>query len=357
MIADHAQNHGLKTALLGINKVGQVSYSAVGLIRNEFFNLPDCIAKLLTGSDPQTQYQHLNRQVLNDTGLPIGYRLLPLAILDATQEQSQRFPKTLKSKDENSNRAFQIEPSELSQKIPQLRETIASSIYYPARAIIDTQLLCDAIALKLTKHGGWVNRNLHTTAPVYDKNRVIGVKSIQGDNSWHFHSNHVVVATGIWSSELLPETFEIPLIQNFAHTLTMPNNTNLSSAITQNDLTIIPLDSDEILVTFIERPMNTNILPKIKLHQKILNAVKKLIPPQDINNIIDHSTSRLSALPDGLPIVGNTETEGLQIATGHDLLGITLAGETAKLIVKNILSEKPNPLGIHLSPLRYLRHR
>ena len=55
---------------------------------------------------------------------------------------------------------------------------------------------------------------------------------------------------------------------------------------------------------------------------------------------------------DGLPIVGSVdEIEGLSVATGHGMLGITLGPITGRLVAEEVLDRAPAPP--ELSPGRF----
>lgn len=61
--------------------------------------------------------------------------------------------------------------------------------------------------------------------------------------------------------------------------------------------------------------------------------------------------------PDGVPIVGEVPGhEGLFVATGHGMLGITLAPSTGEALAPEVLGEGPAPVLAPLSPARFARH-
>ena len=58
--------------------------------------------------------------------------------------------------------------------------------------------------------------------------------------------------------------------------------------------------------------------------------------------------------PDGLPIIGAVPgRDGLFVATGHGMLGITLAPATAELLVPDVLGERPGLREGPFSPARF----
>ncbi|MBT6176333.1 MAG: FAD-binding oxidoreductase [Deltaproteobacteria bacterium] len=356
MIAHIAQSRGLNAALLGINKVGQVSSSAVGIVRDHVFNLPTRKIGNVAAADSQTQYKDLSTKILNEIGLSSGFKELPMVVLSESEHQSESFDELLKQSLNDLNQWQLLTPEQIREKVPQLRNRPYRSLYTSATTLIDSQLLCDALYLMITKHGGWVNRSLHAVRPIFENNRTVGVKAIQGGKSWNLETQQVVVATGIWSTELLPKTLNIPITQKYAHALKVPNTSQLNNVIVRDKMTIIPLDSNHLLVTSIEQPTQKHNTDEAYYRQYLLDEITQIIPSQKGNTVEQHSISHLSATPDGLPVVGKTTVDGLQLATGHDALGITLACETASTIVGNIIDKTTTNIDSRFSPLRYLEH-
>jgi glycine oxidase len=100
-------------------------------------------------------------------------------------------------------------------------------------------------------------------------------------------------------------------------------------------------------------------------------GVEKCITPQGINKILRAAVEMIPALkdaaivetwcglrpdtPDHLPSLGQTDIEGLLIATGHFRNGILLAPITAKLIAGWITSQQTNASWEVFSPMRFAK--
>ena len=58
--------------------------------------------------------------------------------------------------------------------------------------------------------------------------------------------------------------------------------------------------------------------------------------------------------PDGLPVVGSVPgCEGLFIATGHAMLGLTLGPVTGEIVANGLLGGADDPISLALSPRRF----
>jgi D-amino-acid dehydrogenase len=85
----------------------------------------------------------------------------------------------------------------------------------------------------------------------------------------------------------------------------------------------------------------------------ILSAVRKYIIRMEDLNIIEIRTGLRPCTPDGIPIIDRFPGyENLIIATGHCMLGITLAPITGKLVSQMVLGKNTD---IDVFPLRIAR--
>jgi glycine oxidase len=84
----------------------------------------------------------------------------------------------------------------------------------------------------------------------------------------------------------------------------------------------------------------------------IMHAAAELIPTLTDAETVETWAGLRPGTPDGLPILGPTDIEGLFVATGHYRNGILLAPLTANLVARWITGEK---LGLNVDPFSPLR--
>jgi glycine oxidase len=87
--------------------------------------------------------------------------------------------------------------------------------------------------------------------------------------------------------------------------------------------------------------------------RQILDAVLELIPGIANAEIVETWAGLRPGTPDGLPILGPTDIEGLLVATGHHRNGILLTPVTAKLLSDWIVRGKVAMNADAFSPLRF----
>jgi glycine oxidase len=91
--------------------------------------------------------------------------------------------------------------------------------------------------------------------------------------------------------------------------------------------------------------------------RQILDAAVELAPVLSEAAILETWAGLRPGTPDGLPLLGPTDLEGLLIATGHYRNGILLAPITAKLIREWIFDGRTSEAAEKFSPLRFLEAR
>ncbi len=89
--------------------------------------------------------------------------------------------------------------------------------------------------------------------------------------------------------------------------------------------------------------------------REIFESARELVPELAGAEVVETWAGLRPGTPDGLPILGPTDVEGLLIATGHYRNGILLAPITAKLIREWITSGKTEFDAGDFSPMRFAR--
>lgn len=85
----------------------------------------------------------------------------------------------------------------------------------------------------------------------------------------------------------------------------------------------------------------------------VIRKATQIAPALRAAAVEEHWSSFRPGTPDGLPLVGETQVEGLLVASGHYRNGILLAPLTAELIAAAIAGESPTREHEALSPRRF----
>lgn len=246
--------------------------------------------------------------------------------------------------------AVRLTSSQVRALEPALSSTIAGAIFFPGSArCTDPAAFCARLARAATAAG----------ATVIDE----PVRRIepQPDGSWHVHARErhtarrVVVAAGVWSGNLLrPLGYAVPIEAERGYHLMLPHagiSVRRPMVFAERHFCVTGLDGGIRLAGTVEfagtvRPMNprrSDIL--YELASAYLPGLKR-----------DGSTRWMGlrpSFPDSLPAIGSGGAKAtLFYCFGHQHLGLTQAGISAKLIAAIVAGRPPE---IDIAPFRLER--
>ena len=161
-----------------------------------------------------------------------------------------------------------------------------------------------------------------------------------------FSAHCVVDCRGAWSgAPVRPRKGQMLYVQ--------PQTSMLQHVLRAPDVYLVPRSSGKVLIgATVEDVGYDKSVDPATVHA-LLNAAAKYLPELASAPITQSWAGLRPGTPDGLPIMGATETPGVLIASGHFRNGILLAPITAK-IMANLVEGRPSPLDIGaFSPERF----
>jgi D-amino-acid dehydrogenase len=241
-----------------------------------------------------------------------------------------------------------IEAHILSAKEVQALETeiklnIRGGVYFPKDAHLTPQVLIKEI-IKYLKNKG---------VEVLDKTEVKGFEKQNGSVQSIFTSqgkleniDEMILSVGAWSPILVEELgISLPMQSGKGYSFTLKNrekNVQIPSILTEAKVAVTPMGSD---LRFAGTMEITDIDLSIDMQRVsgIANAIPKYYPEIQIQ--VPEKQSVWKGLrpcsPDGLPYIGRSKYfKNLVIATGHAMMGISLAPATGKL-VQELIDNQP----------------
>jgi D-amino-acid dehydrogenase len=169
----------------------------------------------------------------------------------------------------------------------------------------------------------------------------------------------VLLCSGVWSAELAKELdLKLPMQAGKGYSLTLTNPKqlpDLCSICTEARLAVTPMDGSlRVGGTMEMAGTDESITPRRV--RGITRAFPEFFPAfneRDFANVKPWSGLR-PVSPDGMPYLGRTQRwKNLTIATGHAMMGLSLAPATGK-IVADVLSGEKSPVALDLmSPDRF----
>jgi D-amino-acid dehydrogenase len=242
---------------------------------------------------------------------------------------------------------------DLRELEPVLANSLAGAIYYPDEGFVEPLRFVQALGERAARLGARMRVGVEVTGFRVRNRRIQRVTTVSGDET----VGEVVLAAGWWTGRLVRMLgLVLPLEAGKGY-----------------HVEIDPPDEGPRLPIFMQeaRVIATPFPGRVRLAGTLEFAgLDPRIDPLRVKSLLNAGQRTLSNLgrpivrsvwhgfrpcpPDGLPIIGRSERyDNLAIATGHAMMGITLAPITGELVAETILHEE-NTMDIErLSPDRF----
>ena len=218
-----------------------------------------------------------------------------------------------------------VDPAEARGLVPLLGETLGG-LWSPEEAHVDNRALGEALTIAFLKAGGVLNLN---EAAVKIEGRTVLTPYGRYDG------DAVLVAAGAWSGLL--ENIPIVPVKGEVIALAPPAGAALPGPVVWGEHVYCVPRHGRLLVgaTMQEAGFDTGITPAGR--DQLRASAEKLMPSLKGWALADHWAGLRPKSPDGLPLLGETATQGLFVAGGQYRNGIlfapAIAAEMADLIL------------------------
>ncbi len=233
----------------------------------------------------------------------------------------------------------------LHQLEPEVKPDVAGAIYYPGDAHLYPNALVKKLKDLLQKQGIEFLYNTEVT-DFESENR--SIKSIKTQSGKTIAVEELIIATGSWSPILTKQlNINLPMQAGKGYSITLEQQKgkklNIPSILLEARVAITPM-SDNLIrfggtmeIGGINQDINMNRV------RGIIKAVPEFFPDYPIE--VPKQEKVWSGLrpcsPDGLPYIGRTNKyRNLIIASGHAMMGLSLAPGTGKLVQEIVDNEK-----------------
>lgn len=237
---------------------------------------------------------------------------------------------------------------------PFLLPEISGSVFFPEDAHLDPARFILALAERLRDLGVIIYSQTEVVGFETSNNRLTVVRTSRGD----FNPEMVVLAAGAWSSGLGQKIgLKLPLqpAKGYVVSARRPSNFPPSPLyLTEAKVAVTPFEDSLRFAGSLEF-VGMNLQIKHQGVARILESSQDYIKQTRSLEILKISSGLRPCTSDGLPIIScHPEFRNFIVATGHGMLGITLAAVTGKLVGQLICDETPD---IDLTPFRLSRFR
>lgn len=253
------------------------------------------------------------------------------------------------------NEAIWLDSQSIQHYQPGLGKEVIGGWWYPEDGQVDNHCLMECLREAAKTLGVEVKEGVTVHAIQQKKGRVTSVFTSQGE----LEATKYVLATGSWSSQLLP----IPVrpVKGQMLGLRMPHELNqpypLQKVLFGDNIYLVPRQNGRLIIgaTVEEVAWTPHNTPQGI--QNLLTKAMQIYPAVANWQIEDFWWGFRPGTPDELPILGQSPCENLYLATGHYRNGILLAPITAALLANLVLEDKADPLLDYFSWQRFVQKR
>ncbi|MEM1241512.1 MAG: glycine oxidase ThiO, partial [Cyanobacteria bacterium P01_H01_bin.26] len=232
-----------------------------------------------------------------------------------------------------------LSPSAIHSYQPNLSPDVVGGYWYPEEGQADSRALLKALRMAAQELGVDTQEGVSAEAFLQQDSQVTGVLTSHGQQ----RAGHYVLATGAWSSELLPVPVK-PLKGQMAALLTPPNSPHdLKRVLFGEDIYIVPRKDGRIILGATSEDVGFAPHNTAAGIAQLLNQAVRLYPPLGEFPLQECWWGYRPATPDEAPILGPSQCDNLTLATGHHRNGIMLTPITASLIA-DCIQGKGDPL-------------
>ena len=243
-----------------------------------------------------------------------------------------------------------LQKNELRDYLGELKTSAVGGAFF----FHDAHLVPDWFVLQLARHIENIGVKFRTGCEVLDfktfGRKVTGAVTTHGEIS----TENVVVAGGAWSAALAGRLrLNIPIQPAKGYSITFRRPSvcpSLPLALAETKVVLTPMADVLRLAGTLELAGFDESISLSRV-QAILNAAREYLPDLDLDalELVEIWRGLRPCSPDGLPYIGRTPRyDNAVIATGHGMLGISLAPITGQIVSQIATNQQPE---FNLAPL------
>jgi D-amino-acid dehydrogenase len=220
---------------------------------------------------------------------------------------------------------------------------------------IEPDSLTRALVKRCTELGGEVREHASVATFLRSGDRVTGVRTATGDVT----GDAVLLAAGVWTGQLSRALGSpLPIRPGKGYSIDYaPSPVRLRTSLTLEDahVAITPLNGRVRLAGTMEFGRLDDSVDRRRV-AAIAKAAEVGLRGWGRPRGAEPWAGSRPMTPDGLPIIGRLPAlENVYVASGHGMLGLTLAPSTAELVVEMLVHDRVPLVADALSPQRYPR--
>ena len=295
-------------------------------------------------------YPEWTKQLHEESGVDPEYADSGLLFVASTEDAMCRIRRNIEWQRSAGLSAELLTPEEALRLEPQLTLSLTGAVLIREECHVTPRRLIEALTGACAVKGVEIRSGVRVVDVLHADGRAAGVRT----STEHFSSGYVVIASGVRSPEIGGLFPAIPVTPRKGQILSLTYHPpSFTRMIRWEHAYMVPRRNGELVIgaTNEAAGFDRSITPAGV--GGLLQSAQQLSSHLADLPIGEIWTGLRPATPDGLPVIGKAEIEGLVYATGHYRNGILLAPVTAASVV-SVMDKEPAPVPLGaFSPSRF----
>jgi D-amino-acid dehydrogenase len=238
----------------------------------------------------------------------------------------------------------------LAEVDPDITMAAAGGVWFKQDCHMNPGKFLARLRTEITRMGGEIRHGVDVKSFTREDGRIVAAGDVEADQ--------FVVAGGAWSPELARGIgLKLPMQAGKGYSMTVPAPVQLPqlcSILTEARVAVTPMGDSLRFAGTMEIGKND-----LSVNERRIAGIVKSIPRYFPQFKTEHfeGLKRWAGLrpcsPDGLPYIGPTREKNIFIATGHSMMGLSLAPVTGQLMAQLLCGETPEIEIAQLAPRRF----
>ena len=287
--------------------------------------------------------EELYQELFGQEQLDCEYECQGVLYVYRTEKGMQAYEPTDRLLREKFNVASRwYDGNELTELEPALKGGLAGGWLYEHDAHLRPDRLLACWARLLKQLGVTVRESTQVTGLLSTAGQVKSLQTTRGD----VVADKVVIAAGAWTPLLNRALrMKIPIQPGKGYSMTMPRPAKcprMPLLLQEHRVAVTPMQSGYRLGSMMELVGYDESIDPRRIELLRTNSRHYLHEP-DAEPVEERWTGFRPMTPDGLPIIGKAAPwKNVYLATGHNMLGLTLAPATGKLLAEQMTQNAPH---------------
>lgn len=274
-------------------------------------------------------FPRFTEELYNDSGIKVELERTGCILPGFDRDDAERLRRLYDFREKIGMPVLWLTGSEAREIEPFLSPRCTGAIWIEDDAQINNRLLLDALKIAFVKCGGRLYEDHEVEEIIIEGDKVKGIK-VHGTN---LNFNNVVIAAGSWSKQIkgLPDNLLPPVrpVKGQIINLRLNDSCKISKVVRAPDVYLLPKSDGRLIVGASVEEQGFDVNPTAGEIFRLLERGWEAVPSIYDLPIESIDVGLRPGSRDHMPIVGDSEVEGLYFATGHYRNGILLTPVTA----------------------------